>query len=72
MRPWKTRGRCLENTTTSDHFCGMCVLPKRRMGHPGGYRGYSADVQTDDLEEYWSADLEARLGKTLTRQASKT
>ena len=25
----------------------------------GGYRGYSADVQTDALEEYWSADLEA-------------
>jgi len=29
-------------------------------GEPeGGYRGYSADVQTDDLEDYWSADLEA-------------
>jgi len=25
----------------------------------GGYRGYSADVQTDDLEHYWTADLEA-------------
>lgn len=44
------------------HFCSF---PKRHMGHLGGYRGYSADVQTDALEEYWSADLEARLGKTL-------
>ena len=41
------------------------------MGHLGGYRGYSADVQTDDLEEYWSADLEARLGKTLPRKHLK-
>ena len=43
----------------------FCSFPKRHMGHLGGYRGYSADVQTDALEEYWSADLEARLGKTL-------
>lgn len=59
------------NEKYSHNFGPSVKLPgwvdKCVPGDPkGGYRGYSADVQTDALEEYWTADLEAPPGCSMS------